>query len=101
MVSVWSSCVISNHSAFISYYSCLIHVSLYVDHHYLEPFELEIREISAQPDLLDRITLPHFRPHFDIPDELPERSRITEIVNLDPIVDSSDVPESPDVSLKK
>ena len=57
--------------------------------------------MSAQPDLLDRITLPLFRPHFDIPDELPERSRITEIVNLDPIVDSSDVPESPDVSLKK
>ena len=57
---------------------------------------MEIREISAQPELLDRITLPPFRPHFAVPDELPERSRIKEIENLTPVIES-DTPKSPEV----
>ena len=65
-------------------------------YHQLEPFELEIREISAQPELLDRITLPPFRPHFAIPDELPERSRIKDNENLNTIIES-DIPKSPEV----
>ena len=71
-----------------------MNTSLHFSHHYLEPFELEIREISALPELLDRITLPPFRPHFIIPDELPERSKITSSISSDSVIES-DILKSP------
>jgi hypothetical protein len=73
--------------------SFLINFSVNPILHVSEPFELEIGEISAQPELLDRITLPAFRPHFEIPDELPERTRITDSENLN-VIAQSDLPES-------
>lgn len=81
-------------SRFVSMYcSFLINYSVNPNPHLIEPFELEIGEISAQPELLDRIILPAFRPHFEIPDELPERTRIKNSENSNAIT-QGDFPES-------